>query len=81
MSLVKRALELPKGNATRKRIELFLNRNDSYENVYMYTGRSKKIKKGRITIIEDRGSKVKIEDINGNQAEVAKSTLQTTMDI
>lgn len=83
MSLAKRALELPKNDALRKRIEVFLSgtETDSYEGVFMYSGRSQKIKKGKVTIIEDKGDKAKVQDVHGSQAIVAKSTLQSTLDI
>lgn len=83
MSLAKRALELPKTNALRKRIEAFLagDTSESYEVVYMYSGRSQKIKKGKVSIIEDKGDKAKVQDTNGKTAIVAKSTLQTLLDI
>jgi hypothetical protein len=84
MSLAKRALALPKGNATRKKIENFLDVTpsiNSFEGLYTYTGKSKKIKKGYVTIIEDKGDKAKVKDINGSETIVSKSTLQTTLNM
>jgi SH3-like domain-containing protein len=82
MGLWKRYYEYPRGSKERKMLENFFNPQEtSYSGVYMYAGRSKKIKKGRVTVIEEKGDQVQVCDVDGNTALVAKSTLQSTMDL
>lgn len=82
MGLWKKYHDYPKGSKERKMLEDFFNpKETSYSGVYMYTGRSKKVKKGRVTILEENDKQCKICDIEGNTAFVAKSTLQSTLDI
>jgi len=81
MGLWKKYYEYPKKSKERNILENFFNgvKIDTYDGIFIYSGKSSKIKKGNVTIIEDKGDKCKVQDIKGNIAIVAKSQLQTML--